>query len=116
MPSKGQRAASRQAKLSKRKRKSKPGGNQVFHAEPIIHTSSESNDVEDGSTVIKDLDNNPDPKSSQPTKYNTRKFNKTGGTDVVPHYEYLSSELLRISIVSGIVVLVLVVLTFVLGD
>ena len=35
MPSKGKRAASRQAQLSKRKRRAKPGGNQVFQAEPV---------------------------------------------------------------------------------
>lgn len=116
MPSKGQRAASRQAKLSKRKRKSKPGGSQIFHAEPITSSSPKSDDSGDQSSDSKKLVSKTDGITLNTKKSSTSISSKLGGMDAVPHYEYLSTELLRISMVSGLVILVLVVLTFLLGD
>ena len=116
MPSKGKRAASRQAQLSKRKRRAKPGANQVFQAEPVKPTSADAQDDSeelDGSEA--GLATAAASSPSRPADRATRRSRRSAATEVAPRYEYLGGELLRIGIISGLIFAVLIALTFVLG-
>lgn len=115
MPSKGKRAASRQAQLSKRKRRAKPGGNQVFQAEPVRPAPTEGQDDSAGAegaeaVVATSSASSPSKPASRPARRS-----RSAATEAAPPYEYLGSELLRIGIIGGLIFAVLVALTFILG-
>ena len=116
MPSKGKRAASRQAQLSKRKRRAKPGGNQVFQADPVKPTSAEAeDDLEDADSSEAAVATTAPSSPSRPAVRATRRSRRSAVTEAAPRYEYLGSELLRIGAISGLIFAVIVALTFVLG-
>lgn len=111
MPSKSHRAASRQARLRQRKQRGK-GAVQEFDPGPSESTRR-----------LRDEDSDPAsaPRASL-AEAARRPARAAGGRrgapqvdDSVPRYEYLGRELGRIGILSGLIGLVLVGLTFVLG-
>ena len=109
MPSKGQRAASRQAKLRQKRRRSK-GGAQLFDPGP-----TESKRVaEEG--VEPEPQRAPRPVSVAPSTTQTpRRPRQRSPAELAPRYEYLGAELRHIGILTIVMLAILAALSFFLG-
>lgn len=110
MPSKGNRAASRQANLRRKKRRGK-GAAQSFEVGPT-ESKRALVDVENSETPA-----SPNPATGvlEPTSARPSRPSRRYETETVPRYEYLGGELKRIGFTTSIIVGLLVALSFVLG-
>ena len=123
MPSKSQRAASRQAQLRRRKRRGK-GRTQEFAAGPVRAELSpdapaaeaDSEQVQGpASTPTAVLQSKPRSGAAGAAASPARRPRVRTATDPAAVYRYLGPELRRIGIITTAVVAVLVGLTFVMG-
>ena len=117
MPSKAQRAASRQARLSRRRRRGK-GTSQTFQAGPtqptaVSDTASEapSRQVRQAASVRSSATTS-GPSISGPAP-RTRRRSSEAGTPLVG--KYLGRELRQIGIITSLIAVILAGLTLVLG-
>ena len=120
MPSKGHRAASKQAKLRQKHRRGK-GGPRQFDTGP---TESEAVAMEFASDS--EIEVNDEQKPDLAVKHVASVSNRTQLTRSVKQsttadltasrYLYLGAELRRIAIITAIIILILVAMSFVLGD
>ena len=112
MPKKGHRAASRQAQLRRRRRRGK-GGPEIFAAGPI--TPTEPSVVEEPAAEAEFQPESVAEPAPQPTE-SVRRSRQRASTEAVPVYTYLRAELRRISIIAGLILVILAILTVVLGS
>ena len=110
MPSKGNRAASRQASLRRKKKRGK-GAAQSFDVGPTESKRALA-DVENPETPARPslATGVLEPTSARPSRPSRRDEAET-----IPRYEYLGGELKRIGFTTSIIVGFLVALSFVLG-
>jgi hypothetical protein len=107
MPSKSHRAASRQAKLRQKRRRSSAAA-QVFQAGP-----TESKVATEESSAAPALRPAPAAKASpQPA----RRSKRAAAAQTAPRYMYLSTELRRIGVVSMVILVILAAVSFVLSS
>ena len=113
MPTKGRKAASRQAKLRQKKRRGK-GGIQMFDAGPT-----------DSKLVAQESDSEADPEPqpapspvavARPPARAARRSRQPIVTEEAPRYRYLGAELRRIGAIAIVILAVLVALSFVMGS
>jgi len=111
MPSKGSKAASRQAKLRQKRRRSK-GADQDFHAGP----SDSEIAAREEATAEAESRSLPSARSVSTKAVATPKsFGRKTKDDATPEYKHLSSELKHIGVVSVFILAILTLLTFLLG-
>ena len=112
MPSKGRRAASRQAGLKSR-RKRRKGGTQNFEAGPTVSSRAEERDSTDA-----------EPSPSRPIAQPVRaprvtsrasRAAQAAAAEAAAAQPYLSKELLRIGVVTGVILVILAAASVVLG-
>ena len=115
MPSKGKgrRAASRQAGLKSR-RKRRKGGTQNFEAGPTVSSRAER---EDDSTATASAASAPAAQTVRAPRASTRSSRaaQTAAAEAAAAQPYLSRELLRIGVVTGVILVILAVASVVLG-
>ena len=104
MPKKGHKAAARQAKLSQKKRRGK-GAPQIFASGPVKSNVSVDDVDPQGTESHVDYVDNPVQKSVQEISL-----------EAVPVYPYLGSELIRIGVVAGVMLVILAIMTVLLGS
>jgi hypothetical protein len=115
MPSKSQRAATRQAKLRDKKRRGKAAP-QAFEVGPTARSLDED---EEGSEAMPA----PRPAAVEPrasafpagAPRASRRAKEAGGTEVAATYPYMGAELKRIAVIAAFIFAIIVALTFVLG-
>ena len=123
MPSKGRKAASRQAELNRKKRRSKNPRQPEFEAAPVMSltgadTAVAEPDTEASETVDSSTDQ-PRPEAARPAT-RVRSPRRSSGqraatVDSTPLvYRYLGKEIRQIGAISSLIVVILVALTFVL--
>ena len=113
MPSKGHRAASRQAKLRQKRRRPK-GTAQLFDTGP---TSSQRTAQEPASDVQPERHPTPRPAPVAPAQAQPpRRSSRRSSSEVAPRYLYLGAELRRIGAVAVIIFVILAAGSFVLGS
>ncbi len=111
MPSKGRRAASRQAGLKKRRKRGK-GGGQVFEAAPIVSTQ----DVDDEEHA-----EDAEPESAAPPARPARaairasRATQAAAAEAAAEQPYLGAELKRIGVVTGVIFVILAIASVLLG-
>ncbi len=112
MPSKGNRAASRQAKLRQKKRRGK-GADQAFDVGPAESKRALA-EAEGVGTPEKP---SPAPSTLGPAPATPRPSRRArrAEAETAPRYGYLGGELKRIGVTTSIIVVLLVALSFVLG-
>jgi hypothetical protein len=121
MPSKGRKAASRQAQLNRRKRRSKNPRQPEFETAPVmpraaVETAVAEPETDEPATVE---DSTPQPEAARPAP-RVRSARRRGGqrdaaADSSPVvYQYLGKEIRQIGIITSLIVAILVALTFVL--
>ena len=113
MPSKGSRAASRQAKLRQKKRRGK-GGPQIMDTEPTA-PRSDSEVAERAEEVAPEprprrRETSPSRRTARPSP---RAIREAAADQARP--SYLGAELRQIGMIAGLIAVILVALTFVLG-
>ena len=110
MPSKGQRAAARQAKLRNNKKKRDKTGSHKFDPGPIEskQETSESVSQQEASQMVSQ-----DPTPVPVTGHDSGRLSKTSET--TPLYSHLGSELSRIGILTAVIGVILFILTFVMN-
>ena len=130
MPSKGSKAASRQAKLSRRKRRDKIGPQQMDSG-PIQSASLVNTGISTGSdtavaepttgteTVVQDdvvaeVSSQPQP-APRPATRRRRPGRRVAEPGDAQIYRYLGRELRQIGVITALIAAILVGLTFVLG-
>ena len=117
MPSKAQRAASRQAKLSRRRRRGK-GAPQNFQAGPTQSAAASETSIRTRTSPTRQTSNSgiapatPSMSSSRAAP-RARRRAADGGTSNVTRY--LSQELRQIGMITSLIAVIIVGLTFVLG-
>ena len=104
MPKKGHKAAARQAKLSQKKRRGK-GAPEIFASGPVKSNVSVDDVGPQGTESHVDYVDNPVQKSVQEIS-----------VEAVPVYPYLGSELIRIGVVAGVMLVILAIMTVLLGS
>ena len=109
MPSKSQRAASRQAKLRDNKKRGK-GSAQVFDAGPTAADIAARE-----SAAAESDERQPAPTRAAVASRPTRRAAQPGRAEADPSYSYLGAELRRIAAVSLIIFVILAAASFVLG-
>ena len=122
MPSKGRKAASRQAQLNRRKRRSKNPRQPEFEAAPVmsqtaVETAVAEPEIEEPATVE---ESTPQPEDTTRPAPRVRSTRRRGGmrgaaaeqTPLV--YQYLGKEIRQIGMIASLIVAILVALTFVL--
>ena len=113
MPSKGHRAASRQAKVRQKKRRGK-GGAQVLDTGP---TQAEA--TTEAQTAGSDVERAPAAPAPSPAAAAAprprRRSRQTAGGEALRTYPYLGMELRQIGLTSLVIFILLAVLTFLLG-
>ncbi len=113
MPNKGHRTASRQAKLSQKKRKGRGGSAQIFDAGPSAPQAPTAVVEPTGESTMAS-ERQPAPFPSTPRQ--ARVSRSRAAVDFTPMvYRYLGRELRQIGVISTFIVAVLVALTFALG-
>ena len=112
MPSKSKRVASRQAKLSAKKRKGKAAP-QVFEAGPTTRALDE--DVESSGPKPQPRRSAPIPSLST-TEGRSPTPTRSGSDGETVTYPYMLTELKNIAIIAGLIFAAIVALSFVLGD
>ena len=110
MPGKGHRAASRQAKLRRRKRRGR-GQPEIVAACPVQPVASES--AEEPAVEL-ELQAEPALEAKQPSPQPVRRLRQRAPAEPVPIYSYLGAELRHIGLLTTLIVAILVALTFVL--
>jgi hypothetical protein len=114
MPSKGHKAASRQAKLREKKRRGK-GAAQVFQTGPAEPSAA----AESTSDAVSEAEPGP---ASPPAAVSLsrsrapRRSAKARQAEPAPPYVYLGGEIRRIGAIAAFIFVALGVLTFVLGN
>ena len=109
MPSKGNRAAARQAKLRQRKRRAKTSP-QEFDPGP---TQSQTAALE----RIPEVEEEPQPlAAASPSARQASRSRTARADEATPSYEFLGRELRRIGFVSALIFAILAALFFVLGS
>lgn len=117
MPSKAQRAASRQARLSRRRRRSK-GAPQNFQAGPTQPTVTGESSVQTQRSQVRRTPNpgaspaSPSMSESRPAPRARRRVADAGTSNVT---RYLGQELRQIGMITSLIAVIIVGLTFVLG-
>ncbi len=122
MPSKGRKAASRQAQLNRKKRRSKNPRQPEFEAAPVmsqtaVETAVAEPEIEGPATVE---DSTPQPEDTTRQTSRVRSTRLRGGTrgassEQTPLvYQYLGKEIRQIGMITSLIVAILVGLTFVL--
>ena len=122
MPSKGRKAASRQAQLNRKKRRSKNPRQPEFEAAPVMsQTAVETAVAEpeiDEPDAVEDLTPQPEAEiRPAPRVRSTRRRSgsRAAAAEQTPLvYQYLSREIRQIGIITSLIVAILVALTFVL--
>lgn len=122
MPSKGRKAASRQAQLNRKKRRSKNPRQPEFEAAPVMSRTAVETAVAE--TEIDELaaveDSTPQPEAATRPAPRVRSTRRRGGSRSAAEeqtplvYQYLSREIRQIGIITSLIVAILVGLTFVL--
>lgn len=121
MPSKSNKAASRQAKLRDKKRRDRPGPQQTDSgptgtASFVDTAVAESDEVQQDVAVVEASPRpRPTPRPAARQRSAPRSGRRVAEAAEAPIYRYLGGELRQIGIISAIVVAILVALTFVLG-
>ncbi len=121
MPSKGSKAASRQAQLNRKKRRGKKPRQQEFETAPVmsrtaVETAVAEPEMDEPATVE---DSTPRPEAARPAP-RVRSSRRRGGQPGVVEdsspavYQYLGKEMRQIGIITSLIVAILVALTFVL--
>ena len=122
MPSKGRKAASRQAQLNRRKRRSKNPRQPEFDAAPVmsqtaVETAVAEPEIDEPEAVE---DSAPQPEATTrpaPRVRSPRRRRGSRGADAEQTplvYQYLGREIRQIGIIASLIVAILVGLTFVL--
>lgn len=116
MPSKAQRAASRQARLSRRRRRGKAAP-QNFQAGPTRAATANDTTVEAPRRAVRQATSlnataTAAPSSSRRTARARRRTADAGASNVS---RYLGRELRQIGVITSLIAVILVGLTFVLG-
>ena len=122
MPSKGRKAASRQAQLNRKKRRSKNPRQPEFEAAPVmsqtaVETAVAEPEIEEPATVE---ESTPQPEVTTRPTPRERSTRRRGGTrgaaaEQTPLvYQYLGKEIRQIGMITSLIVAILVGLTFVL--
>ena len=113
MPRKGHKAASRQAKLRQRKRRGRSAA-ETFDAGPTESSAPSSTIAVEPEAPAQSTTTEP---AAQPqtTPRPARRSRRATASEAVPVYRYLGGELKTIGIISGLIVAILIALTFVLG-
>ena len=108
MPSKSRRAASRQAQIRQKRRRSK--------AQPQDFDPGPTKSTRESAVVEPEV--RPEPAMPTATSRQTarpRRRASAGATSTPAVYRYLRPELKRIGMMAGIIIAILAILTFVLG-
>ncbi len=116
MPSKNQRAASRQAKVRNKRKKGRPAP-QDFKAGPTqTQQSGEQHEVSSTpvSTGQAAQDRQPLGPASLGSQRHSRRTNRSRETDLAV-YPYLKPELIRIGVISSIIFVMIGIMTLLLG-
>ena len=121
MPSKGRKAASRQAQLNRRKRRSKNPRQPEFESAPVTSQSVASTAVAEPEIdeTAEAEDSTPQPEAARPAS-RVRSGRRRGGqrgaaAEASPLvYKYLGKEIRQIGAITSLIVVILVALTFVL--
>ncbi|MCH7652994.1 MAG: hypothetical protein IIB14_04890 [Chloroflexi bacterium] len=122
MPSKGRKAASRQAQLNRKKRRSKNPRQPEFEAAPVmsrtaVETAVAEPEIDELAAVE---DSTPQPEAATRPAPRVRSTRRRGGSRSAAEeqtplvYQYLSREIRQIGIITSLIVAILVGLTFVL--
>ena len=113
MPTKGKRAASRQAKLRQKRRRGK-GGTQVFDAGPTESEVAAKQSVAEAE---------PEPQAAPrpvavaaPQARPARRSRQPSAAEAAPRYQYLGAELRRIGALTIVIFAIIVGLSFVMGS
>ena len=122
MPSKGRKAASRQAQLNRKKRRSKNPRQPEFEAAPVMSQTAVETAVAEPEIDEPDAveDSTPQPEAEirpAPRVRSTRRRSgsRAAASEQTPLvYQYLSREIRQIGIITSLIVAILVALTFVL--
>lgn len=122
MPSKGRKAASRQAQLNRKKRRSKNPRQPEFEAAPVMSQTSVETAVAEPEIDEPDAveDSTPQPEAEirpVPRVRSTRRRSgsRAAASEQTPLvYQYLGREIRQIGIITSLIVAILVALTFVL--
>ena len=109
MPGKGHRAASRQAELRRRKRRGKARP-EDFEAGPVRPKESTA----EGEPAV-EPEVEPASGITGPAPVSARQSRQQAAAEPIPVSRHLGGELKRIGVITVLVVVILVVLTFVLG-
>ncbi len=121
MPSKGRKAASRQAQLNRKKRRSKNPRQPEFDAAPAMSQTAVETAVAEPETdePLTVEGSTPQPEGTRPAP-RVRSTRRRGGqrgaaVDSSPGvYQYLGKEMRQIGMITSLIVVILVALTFVL--
>lgn len=122
MPSKGRKAASRQAQLNRKKRRSKNPRQPEFEAAPVMSQTAVETAVAEPEIDEPDAveDSTPQPEAEirpVPRVRSTRRRSgsRAAASEQTPLvYQYLGREIRQIGIITSLIVAILVALTFVL--
>ncbi|MCH7624518.1 MAG: hypothetical protein IIC83_01205 [Chloroflexi bacterium] len=122
MPSKGRKAASRQAQLNRKKRRSKNPRQPEFEAAPVMSRTAVETAVAEPEIDEPDAveDSTPQPEAATRPAPRVRSTRRRGGSRSAAEeqtplvYQYLSREIRQIGIITSLIVAILVGLTFVL--
>ena len=121
MPSKGRKAASRQAQLNRRKRRSKNPRQPEFESAPVTSQSVASTAVAEPEIdeTAEAEDSTPQPEAARPAsrvRSGRRRSGQRGtAAEASPLvYKYLGKEIRQIGAITSLIVVILVALTFVL--
>ena len=112
MPKKGHRAAARQAQLKRRRSRDKvhpqefdPGPTESTRRERMVEPLLES-DVQPETAL----------ETAQPSRPPARSARQRPSSEAPAVYRHLGTELRHIGMITGLIIAILVALTFVLGD
>ena len=111
MPSKSQRAASRQARVRNRRRKGRPAP-QTFQAAP---TERRQEDEEAAAMVPKSAATAASPSMTSTAPVRPARRARRVQEAAAAEYPYMKPELVRIGAISSVVFIIIAGLTFVLG-
>ncbi len=123
MPSKGRKAASRQAQLNRKKRRSKNPRQPQFETAPVMsltgaETAVAEPDIEEPATVedsTSQAEDDADRPAPQVRSARLRAGQRGAAAEATPIvYRYLGKEIRQIGIITSLIVAILVALTFVL--
>ena len=127
MPSKGRKAASRQAQLNRKKRRSKNPRQPEFEAAPVMSRTAVETAVAETAIDEPEIDelaavedSTPQPEAATRPAPRVRSTRRRSGSRAAASeqtplvYQYLGREIRQIGIIASLIVAILVALTFVL--